>query len=715
MNYCKGLLTIGLLLTLTACEQTVWNDPYPARQEQANILYLSFTEQPKRLDPATAYLVNEIQIISQIYEPPLQYHYLLRPYTLIPQTVAAVPEALYFDANDKALPSTAPAEQIAYTLYEFKVKPGIYFQPHPAFAQDGTGHYVYHDLPEAELAKKYALADFPLLGTRELTAADYVYQIKRLAAPNTYSPILSLMRQYIVGIEEYAQTLETVFAQHMEDDYQDYVDLRQYPLAGVTEIDRYTYCIKINGKYPQFLYWQTMHFFSPVPWEADAFYQQPGFAQKNISLNWYPIGTGPYQLSKNNPNSHMTLARNPYFHGETYPAEGEPGDAEQGLLQFAGQSLPFLDRIEFFLEKEAVPQWNKFLQGYYDYLRLDSDTFEQAIQLDENGFSLADKLKDKDLSLQMRTSASVYYWGFNMLDPIVGGYSESARKLRQAISLAVDTDEYIAIFLNGLGKTANGPIPPDIFGYDQQQAAITPESSMTTAERLKYAKKLLAEAGYPNGINEKTNEPLILGYDVATSGSPDDKAKFGWLVKQLEKLGIEAEVRATQYSRFQQKMSNGDIQLFYWTWIGDYPDPENFLFLFYGPNAVAKTSGNNRSNYQSPEFDKLFEQMHNLDDTPERAAVIQKMVALLQQDIPWFSQLYPLTFSINNAWVAPFKPSDMIRNGLKYQKIDPIERAKKRQEWNAPVLWPFLVFGIILILLIVPVIIGYYQKTYKRN
>lgn len=713
MRFVRLLSIIGIMMLFTACEQMVWNDPYPTSQAEANTLYLSFTEQPKRLDPAISSLVNENLVISQIYQPPLQYHYLQRPYTLIPQTVEEVPVPQYFDASDKPLPNTAPPEQIAYTLYTLRVKPGIYYQPHPAFAKQ-NGKYIYHDLSAKELADKDTLEDFPLTGTRELMAEDYVYQIKRLAAPNIASPILGLMRHYIFDLDEYAQKLIQVFA-HQQNGQDTFIDLRAYPLAGAQVIDRYTYQIKVIGKYPQFLYWLAMNFFAPVPWEADAFYRQPGLRAKNISLNWYPIGTGPYQLSKNDPNRQMTLVRNPNFQGETFPTEGEPEDAKLGYLALAGQSLPFLDRIEFYLEKETIPQWSKFLQGYYDLLRLDADTFEQAIQITPEGFALNQQLEEKQLDLQMHISASVYYWGFNMLDPIVGGYTDKARKLRTAISLALNMDEYIAIFRNALGSVAQGPIPPEIFGYEAQQAVLTPASSNSHKERLQQAKQLLVEAGYPGGIDKKTGKRLVLTYDVATSGSPDDKARFGWLVKQLAQLGIEVEVRATQVSRFQQKMRSGDIQLFYWTWVGDYPDPENFLFLFHGPSSVVANAGNNRSNYQNPAYDKLFLQMRNMDNTPQRAAIIQDMIKILDHDKPWFGMFYPQTFSINQHWVMPTKPSDIVRNNLKYEKIDSVERAQKRKEWNKPVIWPLAVLGLGMMVALLSVMAKYYRKLYSRN
>jgi len=197
-----------------------------------------------------------------------------------------------------------------------------------------------------------ALRDFPQQGTRELTAADYVNEIKRLAHPRLHSPIYGLMSGYIVGLKELAETLAKAEKSLPKDAY---LDLTRYDLPGAQVLDRYTYRIKVRGKYPQFVYWLAMPFFAPVPPEAERFYAQPGMAQKNITLDWFPVGTGPYMLTVNNSNRRMVLDRNPNFGGEVYPSEGEPGDAAAGLLRDAGKPLPFIDKVVFSLEKEQIP------------------------------------------------------------------------------------------------------------------------------------------------------------------------------------------------------------------------------------------------------------------------------------------------------------------------------------------------------------------------
>ncbi len=120
-----------------------WNNPYAYREHAKNIFYTSFKERPKHLDPVRSYSSNEYQFIAQIYEPPFQYHYLKRPYTLVPLTSTKVPRAVYYDKGGQRLAPDTPLAKIAYSVYEIKIRPGIYYQPHPAFARGESGRYLY--------------------------------------------------------------------------------------------------------------------------------------------------------------------------------------------------------------------------------------------------------------------------------------------------------------------------------------------------------------------------------------------------------------------------------------------------------------------------------------------------------------------------------------------------------------------------------------------
>ncbi|MBI3358815.1 MAG: ABC transporter substrate-binding protein [Nitrospirae bacterium] len=700
------LFLIALLLLVAGCTQTPLNNPYPAKETTENILYSSFSERPKHLDPALSYSSNEIVFTAQIYETPFQYHYLKRPYTLIPLAAETVPKPIYLDKINHPLPENAPAEEVAFSLYEIKIMPHIQYQPHPAFSN------IYHNMTGEQLDKINQLADFKETSSRELTANDFIYEIKRLVHPKLSSPIAGFMSEYIVGLKELSETLKQAAAQSPST----FLDLRKYPLSGVEEVDRYTYRIKIVGKYPQFLYWLAMPFFAPIPWEADLFYSQKGLIDKNITLDWYPIGTGPYMLTVNNPNRQMVMVKNPNFHGENYPKDGEEEDKPAGLLANAGLPMPFIDKAIYSLEKEDIPVWNKFLQGYYDASGIGSDSFDQAIRIGATGnVDLSDEMKEKGIRLITGTSPTTYYLGFNMLDPIVGGFSDSARKLRQAVAIAIDQEESIAIFQNGRGVAMQGPIPPGIFGYQEGRNGINPEvydwvNEKPQRKSIQEAKTILAEAGYPAGREAKSGTPLILYFDTPGSSGPDDKAHFDWLRKQFAKIDLQLVIRNTDYNRFQDKMQKGTAQMFQWGWHADYPDPENFLFLLYGGNAKVGKGGENATNYVNPAFDRLFDQMRNMENGPERQEVIDKMVAIFKQDLPWATGFHPKVFGLYHNWYANIKPNHIAYNTLKYVRLDPQIRATSRTQWNRPIWWPVFVLSGILATGIVPAVILYRRR-----
>ena len=183
-------IVLGVMMTVTAMGQ--WNSPH-ATTGNANTRYGSFAGPPKTLDPAKAYSSNELQFIAQIYEPLLQYQYLKRPYTLEPLVASSMPPVSYFNAHWQPLPKDAKPDDVAYAVYDIHIRPGIEFEPHPAFSRLPNGVFRYHDLSPSALSKVDNLTSFEAFDTRELTADDYAYEVKRLAAPWVHSPILSLI------------------------------------------------------------------------------------------------------------------------------------------------------------------------------------------------------------------------------------------------------------------------------------------------------------------------------------------------------------------------------------------------------------------------------------------------------------------------------------------------------------------------------------------
>jgi len=222
------------------------------------------------------------------------------------------------------------------------------------------------------------------------------------------------------------------------------------------------------------------------------------------------------------------------------------------------------------------------------------------------------------------------------------------------------------------------------------------------------ARRLLAEAGYPNGRDARTGEPLVLNLDT-TAGGMGDKSRLDWLTRQFAKIDVQLVVRTTDFNRFQDKLRKGAFQLFYLGWNADYPDPENFLFLLHGPEG-RQQGGANSANYENPEYDRLFLQMKNMENTPERLRIIRRMNDMLRHDAPWVFGLHPKSYTLTHRWLKNRKPNDVGNNTLKYQRIDGAARAKARLAWNAPVLWPIALAVVLILAALVPALIGYRRR-----
>lgn len=708
------------------------NNPYRPDERDKNYFYTTFTEPPKHLDPARAYSSDEYGFLAQVYEPPLQYHYLKRPYELVPLTSEAVPEPVYLASGGRRLPADAPAEKVERAVYEIRIKKGLKYQAHPAFAVGTDGAPLYMNLTADDLEGVTQPGDLPESGTREVRSGDYINEIMRLADPRVESPVLSILEKYILGMKEFSDSLRAeledirrkrkeaagaAYNQSVDERADPIVlDYSAHPFAGVEVVDDHTFRIILKTKYPQFVYWLAMPFFAPMPPEADRFYSQSALAGLNITLDRFPVGTGPFLMERFNPNMEIILARNKNFRGELYPSEGEQGDREKGLLKYAGEPMPFIDRIVFKLEKEAIPRWNKFLQGYYDNSGITSESFDQAVNISDAGRAeLTGPMKDKDIVLMTSVRPSVYYAGFNMLDDVVGGYAPEKQKLRQAISIALDYEEYIEIFNNGRGLPAHSPLPPGIFGHQNGKDGINPyaykwNTEKERAERrsIEYAKKLMTEAGYPGG-RDRDGRPLTVTFDNPWTGA-DSTAMINWYMKRFKLLGIQLENRTTDYNRFQEKMLGGNFQFFVWGWNADYPDPENFFFLLSGSNSKVKHGGENVSNYDNAEFNTLFKKMENMDNSPERLKVIREMTGLLQKDAPWVWGFNPVAFGLFHGWVENMKSNAMANNNMKYLRLDALRREKLRRQWNRPNFWPLVALAVLIIVSALPAVFSIRRK-----
>jgi ABC-type oligopeptide transport system substrate-binding subunit len=154
----------------------------------------------------------------------------------------------------------------------------------------------------------------------------------------------------------------------------------------------------------------------------------------------------------------------------------------------------------------------------------------------------------------------------------------------------------------------------------------------------------------------------------------------------------------------------GNAQIFYWGWHADYPDPENFLFLLHGPQGKVKTQGENASNWVNADFDRLFERMKNMENGPERQKIIDAMLEIARREAPWLWGMHPVEYGLEHVWMKNRKPSQISNNLLKYQRIDAVQRATLREQWNAPILWPLGLLAAVIVSFIVPAVLAYRRR-----
>jgi oligopeptide transport system substrate-binding protein len=422
------------------------------------------------------------------------------------------------------------------------------------------------------------------------------------------------------------------------------------------------------------------------------------------------VASGPYMVTHYDKQARIVMERNPNWHGArfpgppgtVYPKEGEAGDVEAGRLnsEVVGKPLPFISRIEYRREKESIPAFNKFLQGYYDMSGIIQESFDKVIKEDD----LSPEMVRMGMRLEKAVEPDVYYIGFNMEDPTVGAPAgERSKKLRQAMSLVTDVEEYTRLFTNGRGVPAQSLLPPGLFGYEEGY-----RNPYRTVDFDK-ARALLKEAGYPGGIDPNTNKPLKLTFDT-----PDTSAtgllRYQFLVNGWRKLGIDVRIEATNYNKFQEKVRDGAYQIFMWGWVADYPDPENFYFLLWSEMRRSKNQGPNTANFSHPEFDRLFMAMRSRNNDLERVAIMKQMRAILEDERPWIEFFHREAYTLFHGWMKNVKPSGLSTPMTKYRDIDPKERAQKRSSWNEPVMWPVYALLVIALIILIP---GF--RTYLRE
>jgi oligopeptide transport system substrate-binding protein len=482
-------------------------------------------------------------------------------------------------------------------------------------------------------------ACFPGGHGREVKAQDFVYSIKRMCDVRAKTTGWWIFDGKVEGLDDFRKRTGSL------PDYPAELHPALYDsvIAGLQAVDDTTVRILLTKPFPYFKYILAMPYAAVIPHEAVEHYGEE-------FLN-HPVGTGPYRLTEWRRGLRLRFERNPKYHHGVYPSEGEAEDSAAGRLKDSGQALPFVDRIEFDIYEEMQPMWLNFLRGNLDRSSIPKDNYAEAVTPSK---SVRGDLAAKGIKLARSKELDIYYICFNLEDPVIGKH----KKLRQAMSLAYDADQAIELFANGRGIKAQGPIPPGLFGYDS--AFASPYGHLD----LEAARKLMAADGFPDGRGLPEFEYLtVTGSDTRQLGEH--------FAQCMARLGIKVKVATCTWPEYLDRLKSKRTQIMRAAWSADYPDPENFLQLLYGPN---ESPGENNANYKSAEYDALYKEMSVMLDTPERKAKIHRMLEIAAEDCPWIYQYHRLNEVLEYQWLGNDKPNAVIDAPVKYYRIDQAAR-----------------------------------------
>jgi len=483
---------------------------------------------------------------------------------------------------------------------------------------------------------------------RELVAADYAYSIKRLLDPALHSPWTWVVEGKLVGGDE----LRAAATASGRFDY-------DAPLPGLEVVDRYT--LRIHLKQPDY----TFSYVLAMP-ETAAVAREVVEAY-GTDLGAHPVGTGPFLLKEYQRSNRIVLEANPGFRKVVFdePMPTNPADAATARA-LRGKILPLIGRIEISVIEEGQPRWLAFLRGELDYL--------QPFPLDFVGELLDDgKLKPalaaKGIQHQLLLRPNTWWAYFNMEDPVVGGYTPEKIALRRAIGMGFNTEEFIRVLFRGRAVPAQGPIPPDIAGFDpthRTQAQVYDPAA---------ARALLDHFGYKQRDGDRyrampDGKPLIIEQWSAPTSRQRQVDEL-WK-KNMDAIGIHMEFKKDKLPELRKMARAGKLQMRQDGWNADYPDAENFMQLLYGPYIGQA----NDSRFNLPEFNRLYEQARMLPDAAERTRIFDRMTDLEIAYAPWKLTHHLLEDHVIQPWVVGYKPHPIRSDIWMYLDIDPTRRPR---------------------------------------
>jgi oligopeptide transport system substrate-binding protein len=479
----------------------------------------------------------------------------------------------YLARPAKLVPRTAeamPTISDQAKTYTFKVRKGIYFSDDPAFK-----------------GKR-----------RELTAEDYVYSIKRFKDPANKSPYESFI-DGVTGLEELKKQAEKTGKFNYDT-----------KVSGVQALDRYTLQVKLKETDYNFSYIMALPNFGAVAREVIEAYAD--------DTNGHPVGSGPYQLKEWKRSNKIILEANPNYRGFTWHFDpgSDPLD-KQIVAAMKGRKMPQIGRVEISVIEEQQAAWLAFQNNELDLLYLREQFAPIALPNNE----VSPVLAKQGVTLNRITDPDINYTYIDTTDPLFGGFTKEKIALRRAIWMSFDNEEYIRVIRKGQAVEAQYPIPPDVLGHDPTYRSIAPYDPVLANKLLDYFGYKRASDGYRTWPDGK---PLVWRYS-STPSSRDREIDELWQ-KSVEKIGIRLQVDKNKFPEELKRERACQLLSRTAAWIADYPDGDDFMQLFYGPNSHQ----NNSACFQLAEWDRIYEKTRAMPDSPERNRLYRQLWRMVE-------------------------------------------------------------------------------------
>ena len=531
-----------------------------------------------------------------------------------PETDNDGPVKIYRHAMDGAPGSLDPAQAASIyanfivvnlydTLYRYKYLARPYrLQPNlaasmPEVSEDGLRIII-------RIKKGVHFIDDPVFDGavgREVKAQDFVYSIKRHFDPNTRAQGAWLWQNRIEGLDLWKKE---------GSDYDKQV-------TGLRALDDYTLQITLTRPFPQFVHTLTQGYAAIVPREAVEKYGQ--------SFASHPVGSGPFKLiSRDSVRAFME--KNPNFRQEPIDLADEGFDPttrmNSNLQVLQGKKPPLVDQLVIEFITEGAARWNAFSAGEIDFIKVPVSQFDSVLS-QRSPPALRPQYQDL-YHFEASPEAGFVYTNFNMADERIGYHPDAEQNrrnhaLRCAMVKAYDWKKSNETFFYNIGRVFPGVIPPSVPEYDV-------DGDSSYIQRDLHGARALLQA---NGWDDDSLPTLEYGFPYSVTELQSFEQFRNFMVDAGYPASKIRPMKFATYGDFQRAYSQGKVTLINSSWTMDYPDAENLMQLYYGPNAAP---GTNSANYNNPQYNRLYETSVSMDESPERTRIYREMNQLLMDD-----------------------------------------------------------------------------------